>query len=292
MAGTVLNKRVDMIGFIKVEMANPNGNPDMANEPRTLVDGYGYMTDVSLKYTIREWIENRFGDRPGFARFIKGDGVTLESKTTSVIKELLDEQGLTEDDLKKNPDCQTLLHQAMAKAYFDIRMFGGVMTTFTKNKWTDGKITGPVQISYARSMDVINPVCDTITCVSVASDDEKEKDGKDRNMGTKWMVPYAIYQFEVHISGAQAEKMGMTEEDLQILIDAIWNMYDTENSASKTGMDVICLYVFQHASKFGNCKFSDLMKAVDAKADFEEKDFHVVLNEAQVPASVEVKRYR
>ena len=124
-----------MIGFIKVEMANPNGNPDMANEPRTLVDGYGYMTDVSLKYKIREWIENRFGDRPGFARFIKGDGITLESKTTGVIKELLDEQGLTEDDLKKNPDCQKLLHQAMAKAYFDIRMFGGVMTTFTKNKW-------------------------------------------------------------------------------------------------------------------------------------------------------------
>ena len=111
-------------------------------------------------------------------------------------------------------------------------------------------------------------------------------------MGTKWMVPYAIYRFEVHISGAQAEKMGMTEEDLQILTDAIWNMYDTENSASKTGMDVICLYVFQHASKFGNCKFSKLVNSVKVNADFEESTFNTWLAEEQIPDSVEVKIYQ
>lgn len=292
MAGKVLNRRIDMLGFIKVEMANPNGNPDCENEPRTMLEGYGYMTDVSLKYKIREAIEHRFGDRPGFARFIKGDGITLETKTNQVVDAYCEANGIEKDKLKKQPDLTVHLHKAMTDAYFDLRLFGGVLTAMTKNKWTDGKINGPVQISYAKSLDVINPIRDTVTCVSVASDEEKEKDGKERNMGSKWVVPYAIYQFEVHISGAIAEKVGMTEEDLQILTEAIWNMYDTENSASKTGMDVVRLYVFDHNSKFGNCKFSDLKKAVHVEADFEEGTFEAELNEAQIPASVTVKTYR
>ena len=292
MAGKILNKRVDMLGFIKVEMANPNGNPDCENEPRALLNGYGYMTDVSLKYKIREAIEQKFGDRPGFARFIKGDGITLETKTNQVVDAYCEANGIEKENLKKLPDAAKHLHKAMTDAYFDLRMFGGVLTAMTKNKWTDGKINGPVQVSYANSLDVISPIRDTITCVSVASDEEKEKDGKDRNMGSKWMVPYAIYQFEVHISGAIAEKIGMTEEDLQILTEAIWNMYDMENSASKTGMDVVRLYVFQHDSKFGNCKFSKLKDAVAVSSDFEEGTFDAELNEAQIPASVTVKTYR
>lgn len=292
MTGKVLNQRVDMVGFIKVVSANPNGDPDMNNEPRSFIDGIGYMTDASIKYKIREWIENRFGDQPGFARFIKGDGVPLETKTNEVIQAFLEKEGLTEAELKKCPDCQKLLHKAMCDGYFDIRLFGGVLTTMTKNKWTDGKITGPVQVSYAQSLEPIAPVCVTITCVSVASESEKEQDGKERNMGTKWIVPYAVYRFDVHVSGALAEKAGMTEEDLDILIQAIWNLYDTEGSSSKTGMDVAALYVFRHDSKFGDCKFSQIDQALHAAADFEERTFDVELEEGKLPESVSVTVYK
>lgn len=292
MAAEILKQRVDMVGFIKVVAANPNGDPDLNNEPRTFLDGYGYMTDASIKYKIREWIENRFGDRPGFARFIKGDGTPLETKTNAVIQDLLTREGLTEEELKKCPDCPELLHRAMMDHYFDIRLFGGVLTTMTKKKYSDGKITGPVQISYAQSLQTITPVCVTITSVSVASESEKEKDGKERNMGTKWVVPYAIYRFDVHISGALAEKAGMTEEDLQILTDALWNLYDTEGSSSKTGMEMEALYVFRHDSKFGNCKFSTLEKAIQATADFDEHQFDVKLDQGAVPESVTVIEYK
>lgn len=284
----VLDKRIDMLGFIKVKYANPNGNPGEGNEPRMLLDGTGYMTDVSLKYKIRDWIEKKYGDRPGFARFIKSDGITLETKTTERIFEYLIEKGLTENDLKKNRVSWNMLYRAMTDVYFDLRMFGGVMTAMSKRKWTDGKITGPVQISYAESLDIINPVNDPITCASVASDKEKEEDGKEQNMGDKWIVPYAIYRFEVHVSGCLAEKIGMTEEDLRILTEAIWNMYDANSTSSKTGIDMEKLYVFRHDSKLGNCKFAQLRKAIETKADFTKQEFTAEVHKELIPDSVEL----
>lgn len=271
MENKVLDKRIDMLGFIKVEYANPNGNPGEGNEPRMLLDGTGYMTDVSLKYKIRDWIEKKYGDRPGFARFIKSDGITLETKTTERIFEYLIEKGLTENDLKKNRVSWNMLQRAMTDVYFDLRMFGGVMTAMSKRKWTDGKITGPVQISYAESLDVINPVYNSIANGSVASN--KKKGGKKREGGGKWVIPYAIYRFEVHVSGCLAEKIGMTEEDLRILTEAIWNMYDVNSTSSKTGIDMEKLYVFRHDSKLGNCKFAQLRKAIETKADFTKQEF-------------------
>ena len=272
MENKVLDKRIDMLGFIRVKNANPNGNPDAGNEPRMFLDGIGYMTDVSLKYKIRDWIEKKYGDRPGFARFIKSDGITLETKT----------------DLKKNRVSWDMLHRAMTDVYFDLRMFGGVMTAMSKRKWTDGKITGPVQISYAESLDIINPVNDPITCTSVASDKEKEEDGKEQNMGDKWIVPYAIYRFEVHVSGCLAEKIGMTEEDLRILTEAIWNMYDVNTTSSKTGIVMEKLYVFRHDSKLGNCRFTQLQKAIDVKADFPKREFTAEVHKELIPDSVEL----
>lgn len=281
MSKKILENRIDMVGYIKVVNANPNGDPDKGNEPRTLMDGHGIITDMALKYKLRDYIEAAHGGEEGFARFIKPDGITLEAKSQQVLEKALKEYG---KELKKDPNAASILHRAMADTFFDIRMFGGVVTTFTKERYSDGKINGPVQISFAESLDPIIPEELTITRCSVAS--EKEKKEKDRNMGNKWIVPFGVYKFTVSVSAAQAEKLGFTEDDLQILIESLFNMYMVGESTSKKGISVDRLFIFRHSSKLGSCRPDRLESIITCDVNPEHKTVSYEVGE--VPAGVEL----
>lgn len=187
-------------------------------------------------------------------------------------------------ELKKNPCAASILHRAMADTFFDIRMFGGVVTAFTKERYSDGKINEPVQISFAESLDPVIPEELTITCCSVTSEEEKKE--KDFNMGRKWIVPFGVYKFTASVSAAQAEKLGFTEDDLQILIESLFNMYMVGESTSKKGMFVDRLFVFRHSTKLGNCRPDRLESIITCKTNPEYKSASYEVGD--VPASVEL----
>lgn len=292
----VIRNRYDFVILFDVENGNPNGDPDAGNMPRVDPEtGCGLVTDVCLKRKIRNYVETVKEDDPRFGIYIK-DGVPLNASD----KAALESAGHKETDLKAlkktDPDIDKKLMQYMCGHYFDIRTFGAVMTTFVKGALNCGQVRGPVQLTFARSVDPIIPQEVTITRVAITTEADAEKKGTE--MGRKYVVPYALYRGEGYVSANLARKStGFSEDDLALLWDAVVNMFEHDHSAARGKMAVRALVVFKHDSELGNAPSYKLFDAVSTKkkADVEAPrsigDYEpIVVDEAAVPEGVTVQR--
>lgn len=282
----VIKERVDMFGYMSCRNANPGGDPDNDNCPRQELDGMGIITDVNLKRRIRDYILLAHNKEPGYDMYVQRDDIALETKANGIINQVLNDTEMKPDELKKSPDRKQLLHKALANEYFDIRAFGGVISTYSKNKYSDGQITGPVQVSFAESLGPIDPVELSITRVSIQT--EKDKEEKDNEIGKKYILPYGVYKFEVHITPAVAAKTGFTYGDLEILKEAIFNMYEVNYTASKTGMSVDKLFVFTHSSAMGNCRVAKLRSLLQETYNPDDKTYQVTAGQLPKGITLEV----
>ena len=151
---------------------------------------------------------------------------------------------------KADPGIDKKLRDFMCSNFYDIRTFGAVMTTFVKGALNCGQVRGPVQLNFARSIDPIVPQEVTITRVAIATEADAEK--KSTEMGRKHIVPYALYRAEGYVSANLARKTtGFSEDDLQLLWQAILNMFENDHSAARGKMAVRELIVFKHDSELG-----------------------------------------
>ena len=260
-----IKNRYDFVILFDVENGNPNGDPDAGNMPRIDPEtGYGLVTDVCLKRKIRNYVEMLKEDAPdadNYRIYVK-EGVPLNRSDA----EALEHNGLTpKDDLKKakksDPEIDRKLRDYMCEHFYDIRTFGAVMTTFVKGALNCGQVRGPVQLSFARSVDPIVPQEVTITRVAITTEADAEK--KNSEMGNKHIVPYGLYRAEGYVSANLARKTtGFSEEDLQLLWQAILNMFENDHSAARGKMAVRELIVFKHDSELGNAPAYKLCDAV------------------------------
>ena len=260
-----IKNRYDFVILFDVENGNPNGDPDAGNMPRIDPEtGYGLVTDVCLKRKIRNYVETLKEDAPdadNYRIYVK-EGVPLNRSDA----EALEHNGLTpKDDLKKakksDPDIDRKLRDYMCEHFYDIRTFGAVMTTFVKGALNCGQVRGPVQLSFARSVDPIVPQEVTINRVAITTEADAEK--KNSEMGNKHIVPYGLYRAEGYVSANLARKTtGFSEEDLQLLWQAILNMFENDHSAARGKMAVRELIVFKHDSELGNAPSYKLFDAV------------------------------
>ena len=255
-----IKNRYDFVILFDVENGNPNGDPDAGNMPRIDPEtGYGLVTDVCLKRKIRNYVETVKENDDNYRIYIK-DAVPLNRSDADAIKAL----GISEDlkaAKKSDPDIDRRLRDYMCEHYYDIRTFGAVMTTFVKGALNCGQVRGPVQLSFARSVDTIIPQEVTITRVAITTEADAEKKGTE--MGRKYIVPYALYRAEGYVSANLARKTtGFSEEDLQLLWKAILNMFENDHSAARGKMAVRELIVFKHASELGNAPAYKLFDAV------------------------------
>lgn len=262
-----IKNRYDFVILFDVENGNPNGDPDAGNMPRVDPEtGYGLVTDVCLKRKIRNYVETLKEDAPGYRIYIK-DGTPLNRSDNEAIAAL----GIKEDlkaAKKSDPGIDRKLQQYMCETYFDIRTFGAVMTTFVKGALNCGQVRGPVQLTFARSIDPVVPQEVTITRVAITTEADAENKGTE--MGRKHIIPYALYRAEGYVSANLARKTtGFSEEDLQLLWQAILNMFENDHSAARGKMAVRELIVFKHASELGNAPAYKLFDAVQVqrKAD-------------------------
>ena len=255
-----IKNRYDFVILFDVENGNPNGDPDAGNMPRIDPEtGYGLVTDVCLKRKIRNYVETVKENDENYRIYIK-DTVPLNRSDADAIKAL----GISEDlkaAKKSDPDIDRRLRNYMCEHYYDIRTFGAVMTTFVKGALNCGQVRGPVQLSFARSVDTIIPQEVTITRVAITTEADAEKKGTE--MGRKYIVPYALYRAEGYVSANLARKTtGFSEEDLQLLWEAILNMFENDHSAARGKMAVRELIVFKHALELGNAPAYKLFDAV------------------------------
>ena len=297
-----IKNRYEFVILFDVENGNPNGDPDAGNMPRIDPEsGLGLVTDVCLKRKIRNYVETVKEGEADYQIYIRED-VPLNRSDRKACENL----GITETDdkkvteglkkLKKNdPDADLKIRDYMCQNFFDIRTFGAVMTTFVKASLNCGQVRGPVQIGFARSVDPI--VSQEVTITRVAITTEKDAEDKKTEMGRKSIVPYGLYRAEGYVSANLARKVtGFTEEDLDLLWEAIINMFEHDHSAARGKMAVRELIVFKHSKELGDCPAYKLFDAVEVsrKADVVYPrnycDYDVQIHGEQIPDSVEVKR--
>ena len=260
---TPIKNRYDFVILFDVENGNPNGNPDAGNMPRIDPEtGYGLVTDVCLKRKIRNYVEDLKEDTPGYRIYVK-EGVPLNRSDA----EALTAVGVSGDlkaAKKSDPGIDLKLRDFMCSNFYDIRTFGAVMTTFVKGALNCGQVRGPVQLSFARSIDPIVPQEVTITRVAITTEADAEKKGTE--MGRKHIVPYALYRAEGYVSANLARKTtGFSEDDLQLLWQAILNMFENDHSAARGKMAVRELIVFKHDSELGNAPAYKLFEKVQVE---------------------------
>lgn len=239
----MINNRYDFVMLFDVENGNPNGDPDAGNTPRIDAEsGYGYITDVCLKRKIRNYVELVKGDTDNYRILVKADR-SLNAKF---------EEAYNEKDLKKadkKTDVVSLARDYMCEKYFDVRTFGAVMST---GDHPCGIVRGPVQINFARSQSPINIQDVTITRQARTTEDRMETGSTE--MGKKSIVPYALYRAEGYVSAALANKTTkLSEEDLELLWNAIINMFEEDHSAARGKMCMRKLIIFKHDNELGNC---------------------------------------
>ena len=300
--GEAIKNRYEFVVLFDVENGNPTGDPDAGNMPRIDPEsGLGLVTDVCLKRKIRNYIEMVKEDEAGYKIYIK-ENVPLNRSDREACESL----GVTEtedkkvtDALKKlkksDPDADLKLRDYMCKNFYDIRTFGAVMTTFVKASLNCGQVRGPVQLGFARSIDPI--ISQEVTITRVAITTEKDAENKSTEMGRKSIVPYGLYRVEGYVSANLARKVtGFSEEDLDLLWDAIINMFENDHSAARGKMAVRELIVFKHSKELGDCPAYKLFDAVEVKknetVEYPRKyqDYKVTIHEEEIPDSVEVKR--
>ena len=288
-----IKNRYDFVILFDVENGNPNGDPDAGNMPRVDPEtGLGLVTDVCLKRKIRNYVETAKEDTEGYRIYIK-DQVPLNRSDAEALKYL----GIDKDlkTAKKNdPTIDVKIRDWMCANFYDIRTFGAVMTTFVKGALNCGQVRGPVQLGFARSVDPIVPQEVTITRVAITTEADAEKKGTE--MGRKYIVPYGLYRAEGFISANLARKTtGFSEDDLQLLWQAVLNMFENDHSAARGKMAVRELIVFKHDSELGNAPSYKLFDAVHVeRKDGVEiprsyHDYTVTVDES-LPAGVTCER--
>lgn len=294
---SVISNRYEFVVFFDVENGNPNGDPDAGNMPRIDPEtGYGLVTDVCLKRKIRNYVETVKEGEPGYRIYVK-QGVTLNSNDN----EACDYAGVKADKLKEakknDKNLDEKIRNFMCENFFDIRTFGAVMTTFVTGSLNCGQIRGPVQLGFARSVDPIVPQEVTITRVTFTTDKEAETKSGNTQMGRKYIVPYGLYRVEGYISANLARKTtGFSEDDLELLWQAILNMFELDRSAARGKMAVRQLIVFRHDSELGNAPAWKLFELVKAEknpgvvAPRAYSDYTLSVDEENLPAGVTCTR--
>ena len=285
-----IKNRYDFVILFDVENGNPNGDPDAGNMPRIDPEtNLGLVTDVCLKRKIRNYVEDVKEDAEGYKIYIK-DGIPLNTSDKLAYTAVLGEGKKLE---KKDPEIDNKLRDFMCANFYDVRTFGAVMTTFVKDKLNCGQVRGPVQIGFARSIDPI--VRQEVSITRVAITTEADFANKETEMGRKHIVPYALYRADGFISANLARKVThFSEEDLELLWQAIINMFENDHSAARGKMAVRKLIIFKHDSELGNApshRTLDLVSVkrrdgVDTARSY--SDYEVKINEAEKPDGVTI----
>jgi CRISPR-associated protein Csd2 len=296
----IITNRYDFIYLFDVQDGNPNGDPDAGNLPRVDPETYrGLVTDGALKRKIRDYVLVAKAVSPdaaeaGYEIYFQTKGGPEKRVLNTLHEKAYAAIGAKSAD-KKYSD-QLKARQWMCAHFWDVRTFGAVMSMKENNC---GQVRGPVQLTFARSIDRIFQQEVTITRKSVTTQDDADaqikKDGNlTGTMGRKSIVPYGLYLAHGFVSAHEANGTGFTESDLALLWDALKGMFDHDRSASRGLMAPRKLIVFKHQSALGNApahKLFELLKINRANADEVPRafsDYTVSLDRAAIPANVEV----
>ena len=271
------SRRQDFVLVFEVIDGNPNGDPDAGNLPRVDPETMqGLVTDVCLKRKVRDYVDATKGDEANFKIYVQNKGIALNTLN----RRAYEAENLTPTGSKQKRSEVEKTRAWMCRNFYDIRTFGAVMTT----EVNCGQVRGPVQLTFARSVDPIVPLDLSITRVAITREGDVElvetekgtEGGKVTEMGRKALVPYGLYVGYGFINPHFAEQTGFTNEDLALFWQALLNMWDLDRSASRGRLALRGLYVFTHENKLGKApahKLFDLIKVTPRNSETPPRRF-------------------
>lgn len=268
-----IQNRYDFVLLFDVKDGNPNGDPDAGNLPRQDAEtGQGLVTDVCLKRKIRNFValtkdqvestENLQGGKKRYEIYVKEKAILNKQHERAYVaigrKDILE----GDDTKRKGGDGVNDAREWMCANFFDVRTFGAVMSTGVNC----GQVRGPIQLTFARSLDPIVASEHSITRMAVTTNAEAEKQqGDNRTMGRKFTVPYGLYMAHGFVSSFLAKQTGFSDDDLAVLWDALSTMFEHDRSAARSEMATRGLYVFKHDSELGNAPAHKLFDLIQVK---------------------------
>ena len=278
--------RYEFVLLFDVENGNPNGDPDAGNMPRIDPEtGHGLVTDVCLKRKIRNHVALAKEGAEGFNIYIQEKAVLNETNKLAYTEYNL--EPVKKKLPKQNEDAKKVTGWMCAN-FYDIRCFGAVMTT----EINCGQVRGPIQLAFSKSVEPIVSQEVSITRMAVTNIKDLEK---ERTMGRKHIVPYGLYLTKGFVSASLAEKTNFGDEDLNLLWDALINMFEHDRSAARGVMSSRKLFVFKHENKLGNAPAHQLFDLVHIKRNEGSQgpartfaDYDVNIDRGGIPAGVEL----
>lgn len=291
-------RRHDFVLLFDVQDGNPNGDPDGGNMPRVDPETMqGLVTDVALKRKLRDWVDVARGGEERYKIYVQNKGIALND---------LHQRAYTALDMKSTGSKQARgdvdrARDWLCQNFFDIRTFGAVMST----RVNAGQVRGPVQLTFARSIDPIIPLDLSITRVAITDpddakvvegDDGKGTGGKVTEIGKKALVPYALYKAYGFVNPHFAAQTGFTDEDLALVWQALQQMWDLDHSAGRGLLSCRGLYVFSHENRLGNAPAHTLVERIHTRLVDDDRpprrfvDYSVMVDTADLPAGVSLTR--
>ena len=289
-----LTNRYDFVLLFDVKDGNPNGDPDAGNLPRVDAEtGKGLVTDVSLKRKVRNYVGLVKEEQPPYEIYVKEKAILNQQHERAYVAIGAEELLKGDSKKRKGGDKVNEARDWMCQNFYDVRTFGAVMSTGVNC----GQVRGPVQLTFARSVDPIFAQEHSITRMAVATEAEAEKqEGDNRTMGRKHTIPYGLYVTHGFVSAPLAGQTGFSEDDLELLWEALENMFEHDRSAARGEMATRGLYIFRHDSKLGNAHAHDLFERIalarkpDVTVPRAFTDYDVNVNADDLPQGVELIR--
>lgn len=289
-------RRHDFVLLFDVTDGNPNGDPDAGNLPRVDPETMeGLVTDVCVKRKVRNFVSLLKQEEAGYRIYVNDGGVALNA----LHEEAYEAEGLKSTGSKQKREDVASAREYMCRQFFDVRMFGAVMST----EVNCGQVRGPLQLAFGRSVDPVMPLDVAITRVAITrkqdagvleGDGDHKGEGKNKvtEMGRKSLVPYGLYRMHGFFSAPFAAQTGVTSEDLTLFWDALRRMWDVDRSASRGMMACRGLYVFTHENALGDAPAQDLFDRVSiSRVDSDAvprrfSDYSVGVDTGELPAGV------
>lgn len=300
---TKLLNRFDFVYIFDVQDGNPNGDPDAGNLPRIDAEtGMGLVTDVCLKRKVRNYVQITRKPENGYDILVRSK--EFSGVQTFINAEIRKSYESLEIDLSSEKDSEGKKRESKGKAqgievdkgrsfmcknYYDVRTFGALMTTGVNA----GQVRGPIQMTFARSIDPIVPREFALT-VCAARDEDKPYEGQIGIQGRKSTVPYGLYVCHGFISANLAQQTGFSTEDLELFWEALRNMFDCDRSAVRGMMSAQKLIVFKHDSILGNAPANKLFDLIKIERTANEvarsfNDYKVTIDKENLPNGITIE---
>lgn len=299
---TAIANRYEFVFLFDVTDGNPNGDPDAGNLPRVDPEtGNGLITDVCLKRKVRNYISIAKEDGAPYEIYVREKAIlnvqnerayqalNLNPASTEEVAspEAEGKKPAKKEKRKGGKDDVSEARSWMCQNFYDVRTFGAVMSTGTNC----GQVRGPVQLTFARSINPVIAIEHSITRMAVTTEKEAEnQQGDNRTMGRKATIPYGLYRAHGFISAHLAADTKFTEEDLDLFFESLQNMFDHDHSAARGQMNARSLYIFKHDSKLGNAPAHKLFDLINVRTESETprnfSDYSVQFDKEALPKGV------